>query len=288
MKEKSPDAIFIVDSATAFAGNPLRVDDWNIDVNYFLSHKGFNGPSGLTYMSINEKAMDFVRNRKTTPRSWYTSVATWKDIWFECENDSRHCKESFPQIILHANQAKLDLIEQMGEETYLKKYELASKAVRMGVRKMTDPEDHLLVPGPQCKNCPGCNAPDPNLTEVGKGRFCSQTDVGLSYPKGSDWRKIKKTLEERYWITAPHYGFGDERTKGREGGGYFYSGNGMRVGLINDRQHYPRNILALITALQYSFIEGNIKEVRKGKAIEATNEVLKEMETELNWSYYGY
>lgn len=288
LKEKSPDTIFIVDSATAFAGNPLRVDDWNIDVNYFVSHKGFNGPSGLTYMSINEKAMDFVKNRKTTPRSWYTSVATWKDIWFGCENDSRHCKESFPQIILHANRAKLDLIEQMGEETYLKKYELASKAVRMGVRKMTNPENFLLVPGPSCKNCPGCNAPDPNLTEVGKGRFCSQTDVGISYPKGSDWRKIKKTLEERYWITAPHYGFGDERENGREGGGYFYSGNGMRVGLINDRQHYPRNIVALITALQYSFIEGGIKEIKKGTAIEATNEVLKEIETELNWSYYGY
>ena len=288
LKEKSPDTIYIVDSCTAFAGNPLRLDDWNIDVDYFLSHKGFNGPSGLAYMAINDKAMDFVNKRKTVPRSWYTSVSTWKDIYSEYVEDGRHCKESFPEVILHANRAKLDLIDQMGEETYLKKYDLASKAVRMGLRKMTDPENSLLVPGPECKNCPGCDAPDPNLTDIGKGRFCSQTNVGLSYPKGTDWKKIKKTLEERYWITCPHRGFTDERQEGRKGGGYFLSSNGMRVGLINDRQHYPRNILALITALQYSFIEGNIKEVRKGKAIEATNEVLKEMETELNWSYYGY
>ena len=56
--------------------------------------------------------------------------------------------------------------------------------------------------------------------------------------------------------------------------------------MINDRQYYPRNILALITALQYSFIEGGIKEVAKGIAIEATNEILKEMEKEVNWPYY--
>jgi len=287
IKEVSPDTLFIVDSATAFAGNPIRVDDWNIDVDYFVSHKGFNGPSGLIYMAVNDKAMDVVNNRKTATHSWYTSIQTWRDIFTECENDSRHCKESFPNIILNANRAKLDLMEQMGEENYLKKYNLASKAIRMGMRKMTEQENILLVPGPKCQNCPGCEAPDPNLTEFGKGRYCSQTVVSTVYPKGTDTEKVQNTIEERYWFDIPHYGFGDERGK-EEPGGYFYSTNGMRIGLVNDRQHYPRNLIAIITALQYSLIEGNVKGIKKGASVEATNEVLKEMQTSLDWHYHGY
>lgn len=287
LKEKSPNTIFMVDGATAFAGNPVRQGDWNIDVYYYVSHKGFNGPSGLVYMSLSDKAEDFIKNRKTREHSWYSSIKTWKETFHENKEDSRHCKESFPNIILHANRAKLDLIEQMGEENYLKKYELSSKAVRMGMRKMTDPENMLITAGPKCKNCPGCDAPDVNLTTYGKGRFCSQTVIGMAYPKGVNHQKIHNTLGDRYWLYAPHYGFGDERGK-EEPGGYFYSNNGIRIGMVNDCQHYPRNILAIVTAMEYSLIEGNIKGIRKGAAIEATNEVLKEIQSDLKWHYTGY
>lgn len=277
----APDALYIVDSATAFPGSKLKVDDWGIDVDYFVSHKGFNSPSGLNFYSVNERAMEVFRKRTTLPRGWCTSLQTWKDIWLECPNDSRHCMASFPSVILYAMRAKLDLMNEMGEEKYLKKYELASKAVRMGLRKMTEPADSLLVPGPKCKDCPGCDAPDPNVSPDGTGRFCAQTDVCIVYPEGTDWKKVLDTIEERYWISAPHFGFGDSRKDG-----YFYSANGMRVGLVNDRQHYPRNILAIITAIGLCLKEAGGKEIRWEKGVEAANEVLKEMQEKLDWKYY--
>lgn len=277
----APDALYIVDSATAFPGNKLEVDDWGIDVDYFVSHKGFNGPSGLTFLSVNKRAMEAFQKRTTLPRGWYTSLQTWKEIWLKNKDDGRHCLESFPNVILYAMRAKLDLMNQMGEEKYLKKYELASRAIRMGLRKMTEPEDFLMVPGPRCESCPGCDATDPNVSPDGAGRFCPQTDVCIAYPEGTNWKKIIENLEERYWITCPHFGFGDSRKDG-----YFYSANGMRVGMINDRQHYPRNILALITALGFSLREAGIKQIRWQKGVEATNKVLEEMQKELDWSYY--
>jgi len=280
VKRLAPDAIYAVDSATAFPGNPIDVDGWGIDVCYFVSHKGFNGPSGLNFMSVNDKAMDAFNKRSTLPQSWYTSIQTWKDIWLENVNDGRHCLTSFPNIIVPAVRAKLDLMNQMGEAKYLKKYELASRAIRMGLRKMTEPEDKLMIGGPKCEGCPGCEFPDMNAAPDGKGRFCAQTDAAIAYPKGIDYKSVMKNMEERYWINCPHFGFGDERE-----GGYFYSSNGMRVGTVNDRHHYPRNILAVITGLAFCFKEAGIEGINIEKGISATNEVLKEMQATLDWPY---
>ena len=277
----APNALYIVDSATAFPGNKLDVDEWGIDVCYFLSHKGFNAPSGLTFMAVNDKAMRVLQKRATRPRSWYTSLQTWIDIWTENKSDGRHCLESFPNVILYAMRAKLDLMSEMGEEKYLRKYELAAKAVRMALRMMTEDENSLMYLGPRCDGCPGCDARDPNVSQDGSGRFCSQTVVCLSYPQGTDWRKLADIIEERYWITCPHFGFGDSRKDGA-----FYSGNAMRVGLVNDEQHYPRNIISMITALALALKESCGEHIRLERAIEAAAEVTKEMQEQLDWRYY--
>ena len=185
-------------------------------------------------------------------------------------------------MILFAMRAKLDLMMELGEEKYLKKYELASRAIRMGLQKMTEPNNLLIAAGPKCEDCPGCDAQDLNMSPDGTGRFCSQTTVCVAYPKGTEWRSIMENIEERYWITVPHFGFGDSRK-----GGHFYSQNGLRVGTVNDMQHYPRNIVAVITAIGFALKEAGIKEVKWEKGVEATNEVLKEMQKELDWTYYS-
>jgi aspartate aminotransferase-like enzyme len=280
VRRVAPNALYVVDSATAWPGHKIEVDNWGIDIDYFVSHKGFNGPAGLNYLTVNERAMEVFEKRKTVPRGWYTSLKTWKDIWLDNESEGRHCLGSFPLAILYAMRAKLDLMAELGEERYLRKYDLASKAIRMGLRKMTEPADMLMIAGPQCEGCPGCDAPDPNMSPDGSGRFCAQTDVGISYPPGVEWKRIIEEIEERYWLICPHFGFGDARK-----GGYFYSENGMRVGTVNDSQHYPRNILAVITAIGFSLKEAGIREIRWEKGVEATNEVLKEMQKTLGWRF---
>ncbi|MCW3975309.1 MAG: aminotransferase class V-fold PLP-dependent enzyme [Candidatus Bathyarchaeota archaeon] len=283
IQRHAPDALFIVDSASAFPGNPLDVDKWGIDVDYFVSHKGFNGPSGLNFLSVNEKAWDVLNNRKTLTTDWYSSVKTWKDVWLDVPDGSRHCLESFPIPIVHAMRAKLDLMDIMGEETYLKKYEIASRTIREGLRKMTEPEDILSVRGPKCEGCPGCDAPDPNLCEsVEKGRFCSQTMFTMIYPEGFPWQKFMDILENRYWMAIPHFGFGDDRK-----GGYFYSENGMRIGCIREDQHYPRNIIAMLTAVGLGMQECGVKGIKWNKGVEKAVEVLKEFE-DIDYKMYKW
>jgi hypothetical protein len=272
VQQYAPDAIYIVDSASAFPGNPIDVDKWHIDVDYFVSHKGFNGPSGLNFLSVNKKAMDVFSKRKTLPGSWYSSIKTWYDIWVNCPDDSRHCLASFPNPILHAMRAKLDLMNSMGEEMYMKKYEIASRALREGLRAMTEVSGSLIARGPACKGCPGCDAPDPNLCKtMEEGRLCSQTMFTLRYPENFNWKKFMDILENRYWIVAPHFGFGDERKDG-----YFYSANGVRIGSIREDQHYPRNIIAVLVATGLALRESGVKGINWSRGVEAAAEVMKQ------------
>ena len=271
IREHTPDAAYIVDSASAFPGNPLEVDKWNIDVDYFVSHKGFNGPSGLNFISVNKKAWDVFNKRKTLPRSWYTSVKTWYDVWVNCPNDSRHCLESFPNPIFHAIRAKLDLMNIMGEEMYLKKYEIVARAIREGMRSMTEPPNYLVIRGPRCEGCPGCDASDPNICKsVEEGRLCSQTMFGVAYPKGFPWQKFMDIMENRYWLVLPHFGFGDDRKTG-----YFYSANGMRIGFIREDQHYPRNVIAMLAAVGLAMRECGVKEIKWERGVEKAVEIMK-------------
>jgi aspartate aminotransferase-like enzyme len=274
VREHCPDSLYIVDSASAFPGNPIDVDKWNIDIEYFVSHKGFCGPSGLNFLSVNKKAWDVFNKRKTLPRSFMTSVKTWYDAWINCPNDSRHCLESFPTVILHAMRAKLDLMNIMGEAMFLKKNEIAGRAIRSGVRAMTEPQDQLVARGPMCKGCPGCEAPDPNTIEsVEKGRLCSQTMFTVLYPKGFPWKKFMDILENRFWLVAPHFGFGDSRKDG-----LFYSANGFRIGFLREDQQIPRNIIAMMTATGIGMRECGVKNIKWDRAVEKTVEVMKEYE----------
>lgn len=274
IKQYSSDTLLIVDSASAFPGNPLETDKWGIDVDYFVSHKGFNSPSGLNFVSINKKAWSVFDKRKSLPNSWYTSIGAWKDIWVDCPNDSRHCPESFPAVIFEAMRAKIDMMNSMGEEKYLKKYEIASRAIREGLRKMTEPQDSLVLRGPKCKNCPGCDAADPNLSSsIEDSRLCSQTMFGVRYPfKPFPIQKFREVLENDLWWYIAHQGFGDDRKDG-----YFYSANGLRIGIIREDQHYPRNIVSMLFCVGYALRKCGVKAVSQiQKGVETAIEVMKE------------
>lgn len=276
VQRHAPDALYMVDSASAFPGNSLRTDEWGIDVDYYVSHKGLNASTGLNWISVNDKAWKKFNSRKTKPRGWYTSIKTSYDQWvnFPTDGTSRHTQASFPNIILHAIRARLDLIQEMGEENYLKKNEIAGRAIRMGVRNMTEPKNKLVVMGPWCEHCPGCGAKDPNLAgKVEEGRYCSDTILGVMYPKELDSDKFREYFTNRFWMVAPHIGFGDSRKDG-----LMYHQNGFRIGSIKEDQQYPRNIVAMLVALGMSLKAAGMSGVDWSKGVEEAVKVMEEFD----------
>ena len=78
--------ISVVDSVSAMVGEELRVDDWKMDVVLGGSQKALSTPTGLTIVSISERAREAMENRKTPVLGFYCNLNIWKnyyiDKWF--------------------------------------------------------------------------------------------------------------------------------------------------------------------------------------------------------------
>lgn len=76
----------VVDSVSAMAGEEIKVDEWKIDIALGGSQKAFSAPTGLTMVSISEKAKAAMKNRKTPIVGFYCNLTIWenyyKDKWF--------------------------------------------------------------------------------------------------------------------------------------------------------------------------------------------------------------
>ena len=64
-------AIVIADCVTSLGTMPINVDKTGIDIAFSCSQKGLSCPPGLSPITVSERAMDRLRARKESNRTWY-------------------------------------------------------------------------------------------------------------------------------------------------------------------------------------------------------------------------
>jgi aspartate aminotransferase-like enzyme len=74
--------ISVVDSVSAVGGEPLKSDDWKIDMVLGGSQKCLSAPPGLTFLSISENAWHKILNRGIPITGFYANLSHWKN-WDE-------------------------------------------------------------------------------------------------------------------------------------------------------------------------------------------------------------
>jgi alanine-glyoxylate transaminase/serine-glyoxylate transaminase/serine-pyruvate transaminase len=67
-------ALLMVDAVTSLAGCPLEVDAWDIDACYSGTQKCLGCPPGLSPLTMSERAMQRVADRKSAVSSWYLDL----------------------------------------------------------------------------------------------------------------------------------------------------------------------------------------------------------------------
>ncbi len=67
-------ALTIADCVTSLAAMPVLVDDNGIDIAYSCTQKGLGCPPGLSPMTVNDAAMDRLKNRTTPIHTWYLDL----------------------------------------------------------------------------------------------------------------------------------------------------------------------------------------------------------------------
>ncbi len=74
-------ALMVLDAVTSLGCIPVHIDRWQIDACYSCTQKGISAPPGLAPLTLSERAMAAIGERKTKCRSWYLDVAMIAQYW---------------------------------------------------------------------------------------------------------------------------------------------------------------------------------------------------------------
>lgn len=80
---KSYGIITVVDAVASMFGDPVRVDDWQMDLVCGGSQKALSAPIGLTFVTVSADAMKAMKERKTPIASFYANLTVFQNYYEE-------------------------------------------------------------------------------------------------------------------------------------------------------------------------------------------------------------
>lgn len=120
--------ISVVDSVSAIGGEPVEVDEWQIDMVLGGSQKCISASPGLTFLSISREAWDAILNRKTPIASFYCNLKVWKN-WYE----EKWFPYTQPISDIYGLDCAVDRILENGD--YIERHKKIGEAVRAALVK---------------------------------------------------------------------------------------------------------------------------------------------------------
>jgi alanine-glyoxylate transaminase / serine-glyoxylate transaminase / serine-pyruvate transaminase len=138
-------ALVIGDCVTSLGGVPVEFEKTGIDVAYSCTQKGLSCPPGLSPMALSPRAMEFLRARTTSPRSWYLDLKLIHDY----STVSHRYHHTAPISMFYALREALMVIAEEGIENRWERHRRGNKAFVKGIEalslRMHVPEQHRIA-----------------------------------------------------------------------------------------------------------------------------------------------
>ncbi len=165
------DTLLVVDTVSSLGGVEVQVDKWGIDVSYAGSQKCLSAPPGMAPVTMNEKAVDIVRSRKTKVQSWYLDLSMLLGYW----GKERFYHHTAPINTVYSLREALRLYLEEGREANFARYAKNGEALQAGLEAMG-----LRLPVPK-----DLRMPQLNVVEI---------------PGGIEDKELRGALVRRYGI----------------------------------------------------------------------------------------
>jgi alanine-glyoxylate transaminase / serine-glyoxylate transaminase / serine-pyruvate transaminase len=137
-------ALVIGDCVTSLGGIPVQFDETGIDVAYSCTQKGISCPPGLSPMALSPRAMEFLRARTTSPRSWYLDLKLIHDY----STVSHRYHHTAPISMFYALREALLVIAEEGVENRWERHRRCNQSFVKGIEalglRMHVPEPHRI------------------------------------------------------------------------------------------------------------------------------------------------
>ncbi len=128
------DCLTIVDAVTSLAGTPLKVDKWGIDAIYSGTQKCLSAMPGISPISFNKRALEKVKNRKTSVLSWFLDLNLVMAYWGE--NNKRTYHHTAPVNTLYGLHESLVILQEEGLENTWKRHQAYHELLKIGLEKL--------------------------------------------------------------------------------------------------------------------------------------------------------
>ena len=119
----------VVDSVAGMVGEPIAVDQNQIDICCGGTQKAISAPVGLAIVSISEDAKKAMDNRKTPITSFYANLQIFKGY-----AEKEYLPYTMPAGDVEALDVALDNILEEGQEAVYKRHDKIASAVRKSVQ----------------------------------------------------------------------------------------------------------------------------------------------------------
>ncbi len=104
--------LLLVDTVTSLGGVPICLDQWGIDLAYSCSQKGLGCSPGASPLTLGERAIAKVKNRKTAIANWYLDINLLGRYW----GSERVYHHTAPVNLYYGLREALRLITEEGVE----------------------------------------------------------------------------------------------------------------------------------------------------------------------------
>jgi len=178
--------LLLVDAVTSAGGVELAVDDWGIDICYSGSQKCLGVPPGLAPVTISDRALGVVAERKTPPASYYLDLSLIKEYWGE----AHVYHHTGPMSMVYAMQEALRIVKEEGLEARWARHALNGSALWAGLEALG-----LVLHAEVGRRLPSLTTvrvPEGVDDAALRGRLLNEFNIeiggGLGPLKGDTWR----------------------------------------------------------------------------------------------------
>ncbi|XP_037028970.1 serine--pyruvate aminotransferase, mitochondrial-like [Bradysia coprophila] len=196
------DCLLVIDAVSTAGAVEFLVDEWKIDAAFAASQKVLGAPAGLAPITLSERAMQKIHNRKTPVKSYYWDAVLLSSKW-GCQGESRMKHHTVSLMVLYGLRESLAEICEQGLESFRNRHSENAIRLQKGLQSMGL---ELFVQNPEERL--------PTITAV-------------RIPYGVNWNKVSDYLLESFSLEVSS-GFG--RTEDMI----------FRIGLMNSNATYRR------------------------------------------------
>lgn len=125
-------ALLLVDTVTSLGGSAVNVDKIGIDATFSGTQKCLSAPPGLAPVTLGDRAVEALINRKSPVQSWYLDLSMVRNYW----NEERFYHHTAPITMNYGLREALRMIEEEGLDNSIKRHQELGALLQKGLEEL--------------------------------------------------------------------------------------------------------------------------------------------------------